>query len=81
MDNVPFALNDGEIFAEYCKKTLGLSEQNLHFVKDATLNDLKFNMKWLQNILKTYNGEASVIFIMLVMASLTNKTKQHLYYL
>lgn len=62
VDNVPFALNDGEIFAEYCKKTLGLSEQNLHFVKDATLNDLKFNMKWLQNILKTYNGEASVIF-------------------
>lgn len=60
--SVPFALNDGEIFAEYCQKTLGISEQNIHLVKDATLNDLKFNIKWLQNVLKAYNGEASVIF-------------------
>lgn len=61
-ENVPFALNDGEIFAEYCKKTLGISDQNIHLVKDATLNDLKFNIKWLQNILKAFGGEASVIF-------------------
>lgn len=62
MENVPFALNDGEIFAEYCKKTLGVPEQNIHLVKDATLNDLKFNIKWLQNVLKVFDGEASVIF-------------------
>lgn len=62
VENVPFALNDGEIFAEYCKKTLGVPEQNIHLVKDATLNDLKFNIKWLQNVLKVFDGEASVIF-------------------
>ena len=35
---VPYALNDGSIFSEYCHLTLGIPRKNIHFVKDATLN-------------------------------------------
>ena len=62
VEKVPYALNDGKTFAEYCNKTLGVPEQNIHLVEDATLNDLKYNVNWLQNVLKAYNGEGKVIF-------------------
>ena len=45
---VPFALRDGEVFAEYCRKTLGIPEKNIRVVKNATLNDMKFQLNWLQ---------------------------------
>lgn len=60
--NVPFALNDGKIFRQYCQQTLGLPEENIRFVGDATLNNLKHELKWLTDILTTYNGEAKAIF-------------------
>lgn len=58
---VPFALRDGEVFAEYCKKTLGIPERNIRVVKNATLNDIKFQLDWLRQVLVTYNGEAKAI--------------------
>ena len=59
---VDYAQNDGEVFREYCQKTLGLPEQNVHFMPDATLNDLIGELDWLQQICETYKGEASIIF-------------------
>ena len=59
---VQYAKNDGRVFAEYCRKTLGLPEKNIHYVTDATLNNLKYELKWLQNVMKVYQGEAKVIF-------------------
>ncbi len=58
---VPFALRDGEVFAEYCRKTLGIPEKNIRVVKDATLNDMKFQFDWLRQILGAYNGHARAI--------------------
>ena len=60
--SVDYAKNDGEVFREYCQKTLGLPEQNVHFMPDATLNDLIGELDWLQQICETYKGEASIIF-------------------
>ena len=34
--NVPYAIHDARIFAEYCKKTLGLPTENIHISEDAT---------------------------------------------
>ena len=59
---VQYAKNDGLVFAEYCRKTLGLPEKNIHYVTDATLNNLKYELKWLQNVMEVYQGEAKVIF-------------------
>ena len=34
--NVPYAIHDARIFAEYCKKTLGIPTGNIHITEDAT---------------------------------------------
>lgn len=59
---VPYALNDGNVFLEYCQKTLGIPTSNITFIKDATLNNMRRGLNWLKNILMAYNGQASVIF-------------------
>lgn len=58
---VEYALNDGEMFKEYCQKTLGLPEENIHYKKDATLNHIYTEIDWLSQVAKAYNGEAKLI--------------------
>lgn len=59
---VPFAANDGKIFAEYCKKTIGLPETNVRLLTNATLNDMKHEINWLRQVIETRKGKAKVIF-------------------
>lgn len=59
---VPFAANDGKVFAEYCKKTLGLPDTNIKLLTNATLNDMKHEIAWLKKIIETRDGEAKIIF-------------------
>lgn len=59
--NVDYALNDGEMFKEYCHKVLGLPEDNVHIRKDATLNNIKAEISWMQQVAKAYNGKARFI--------------------
>lgn len=58
---VDYALNDGETFKQYCMKTLGLPEKNIHIRKDATLNNLKAEISWLKQVAEAYGGEARII--------------------
>lgn len=60
--NVDFALNDGAVFAEYCNKVLGLPKENIQIKNNATLNNMRSAISWLQQVTDAYNGEASVIF-------------------
>ena len=60
--NVPFALNDGNIFSQYCNQTLGIPTENIHYVADASLNNLKREINWLNGVLKSYKGDAKAIF-------------------
>ncbi len=59
--SVPFALNDGNIFYEYCKKTLGISEKHIHYVQNATGNQLRAQVTWLENITEVFD-DAHIIF-------------------
>ena len=59
---VDYAKNDGEVFKHYCHKTLGLPEKNVHFVANATLNNIIGELYWLQQVCEKFHGEASVIF-------------------
>ena len=61
VSNVPNALNDGTVFAEYCQKTLGIPQNNIKYVKDATLNGIQRQIIWLTQVMEVYQGEASVI--------------------
>lgn len=58
---VPYAANDGRVFAEYLKKTLGVPDDNIQLVLDGSLNDLKFGLNKLSQICGAFPGEASVI--------------------
>ena len=60
--HVEFALNDGTIFKEYCKKTLGIPEQNIHYKADATLNNIRAEINWIKQVAEKYKGEAGIIF-------------------
>lgn len=59
---VPYANNDGEIFKEYCIKALSIPEKNIKYVADASLNDLKYNLNWLKQVMDVYQGKAKVMF-------------------
>lgn len=59
---VDYAINDGETFAEYCQKTLGLPEKNIHLRKDASLNNIMSELDWMKKISSAYGEDASFIF-------------------
>ena len=59
---VEYAKNDGEVFKIYCHKTLGLPEKNVHFVANATRNNIIGELFWLSQVCKAFKGEASAIF-------------------
>jgi len=59
--SVPYASNDGAIFAEYCRQSLGLPATNVHLVKDATLNNMKREINWLKQVSDAYKGSARII--------------------
>ena len=58
---VPFALNDGAIFKRYLMKTLGVPEQNIKYVADASLNDMNYNLSWLERVVNVKQKEARAI--------------------
>lgn len=60
--DVPFAHNDGEIFKQYCAKTLGIPEKNIRLKENATLNNINSCISWLKQVIDAYNGKARVIF-------------------
>lgn len=59
--NVDYALNDGEMFRNYCIRTLGIPEENVHFRKNATLNNIKSEIEWAEKVAQVYEGEAKFI--------------------
>ena len=58
---VPYALNDGNIFREYCLKTLGIPEKQVKYIPNATGNQIKAQVNWLQNICEVFE-DAQIIF-------------------
>lgn len=51
---VQFALNDGSTFAEYCNHALGIPEDNIHLVKNATLNNILAEVDWITKVADAY---------------------------
>ena len=59
--SVPYALNDGNIFREYCVKTLGIPEKQVRYVPNATGNLIKAEINRLQDICRVFK-DAHIIF-------------------
>ena len=62
VSNVYFAKRDGDIFKEYCLKTLGIPEKNIHYRNDATLNQIRSELRWVNDIANAFGNEANIIF-------------------
>lgn len=58
---VPYALNDGNIFRQYCEKTLGIPADNIKYQPDASLNDMQTQLWLLEKKMKAFEGEARAI--------------------
>ena len=59
--SVPFALNDGNIFREYCLKTLGIPEKQIKYIPNATGNQIKAQINWLQTLAEVFT-DPHIIF-------------------
>lgn len=62
VSKVPMALNDGEIFSQYCKKTLGLPENNVRVYQDASFGMMIRALRDIKDIASAYSGNIRVIF-------------------
>ena len=47
---VPYGENDGTSVAKYLQWCIGVPEQNIHIVKDATLNKMRWELDWINEI-------------------------------
>ncbi len=59
--SVPYASNDGQIFKQYCEKTLGIPAKHIKFVQNATGNQIKTAIAWIQNVSETFD-DPQIIF-------------------
>lgn len=59
---VPYALNDGTVFGEYCKKTLGIPKEHIRFYGDATYGTMLMAIRDIQDIADAYEGKIDVFF-------------------
>lgn len=64
VSNVPYALNDGKVFEEYCKKTLCIRNDidRVRSKPDATLGEIKESVEDLIKFVNARNGGVDVIF-------------------
>ena len=62
VDDVIFAHNDGRVIKKYFNRTLGIPDENIHLVEDATLNDIKAEINWASMVADAYKGHARFIF-------------------
>lgn len=60
--HVPFASNDARIFAEYCRKTLGLPARNVKVYENATYGTMIGAVSDIQKIARAFKGDINVIF-------------------
>lgn len=63
-ETVPFAINDGRLFKEYCIKTLGIPQKNIKFEKDITKNEFNYYLQALKNLanLNEHPEKVKIIF-------------------
>ena len=58
--NVDFAINDARIFAQYCRKTLGVPDENVFLLENATATQMKREINKLAKIMLYTKGKSEV---------------------
>ena len=61
--SVPFAIHDARVFREYCEKTLGVPQNNIHYVQDGTKHMImEEERSWLESIGNRQNKRLIVYY-------------------
>lgn len=60
--NVPYAINDGNAFALYCRRTLGIPEKNILMYQDASYGSMREAFSDLRMINEVAGEDMKVIF-------------------
>lgn len=59
---VEFAQRDGEVFKEYCIKTLGIPEKQIRTFINASYTDIKRALNWMETIDNVTEGQSKMLF-------------------
>lgn len=59
---VEFAERDGNIFREYCVKTLGIPEKQVRSFINASYTDIKRALNWIETMADISGGNSKVLF-------------------
>lgn len=62
LDNVNYATFDGEIFKEYCSKTLGIPDRQIHYCPNASYGIITGGVDWLTYALKNFEGSRAIVY-------------------
>lgn len=59
--NVPFAHNDGNTFCKYLISSFGVPKENIEYLEDASLNDIKYALANVSQRCNAFRDQVSVI--------------------
>ena len=62
LDNVNYASHDGQIFKEYCIKTLGIPERQIFYYNNATVGKLVDGIDKLRYVLDNFEGSKAIVY-------------------
>lgn len=62
VDNVNYATRDGEIFKEYCIKTLGVPERQVRYCPNASYGVISGGVDWLKYALDNFEGSKGIVY-------------------
>ncbi len=62
VDKVDFAIHDGEVFKEYCVKTLGVPERQVWFCKDATVGDMLNGIDKMVRAMNKFENSKAIVY-------------------
>lgn len=62
VDPVNFASHDGEVFKEYCIKTLGIPEKQIRYCPNASYGILSGGIDWLKYALNNFENSKAIVY-------------------
>jgi hypothetical protein len=60
--NVAFAINDAQVFKEYCIQSFGINENNLFYLTNATAGEMSQKINLIAQLLSKMNGKGELVF-------------------
>ena len=62
VDDVNFAVHDGEVFKEYCIKTLGIPERQIRYCANASYGVISGGVDWLKYALNNFDEAKAIVY-------------------